>query len=193
MDVAQRARIMSDSIKLVKESKKLDTQLSRCDLIIEHASALVKYEQRGIPTFDPLPSTLVKECRTMHDQIIVAALATEFENVRSKVEIASSVNSKVTLLSKVLLKIREYKPKANNPTVLDSLEQQASQLIQEIQLAGYLDEAKKAEFKGQKKKALDQYYEALYFLKNDQIDDSLQQEHIRFIETKIAELGGKIA
>ncbi len=190
MDLVQRVRIINDSLKLVRESKKLDTQLSRCDLIIEHASALMKYEQLGIPTLNPLPSALIKEFQPMHDQIIVDALTSEFENARSKAEVAPSVTIKVNLLSKVLLKVREYKPKANNPSILDSLERQISQLIQDTQLAGYLDSAKKAEFKGQKKKALDQYYEALYFLKHDDIDDSLQQEHISLIESKIAELGG---
>lgn len=190
MDVIQRARIINDSLKLVRESKKLDTQLSRCDLIVEHASALMKYEQLGIPTLNPLPSAFVQEYQAMHDQIIVDGLTTEFENARSKAEVAPSVTSKVNLLSKALLKVREYKLKANNPSILDSLEQQISQLIQNIQLAGYLDAARKAEFKGQKKKALDQYYEALYFLKHDDINDSFQQEHISLIESKIAELGG---
>ena len=53
---------------------------------------------------------------------------------------------------------------------------------------GRIEDAKKAEFKNQRKKALDKYYEALYFLKNDEIDDSLQQDHISMIESKIKEL-----
>ena len=190
MDVAQRVRIINNSVKLVEESKKLDIRLSRCDLIVEHASALMKYEQLGIPTVEPLPSASVQEYQLMHDQIIVDGLTSEFEGARSKAEVVPSVTTKVNLLSKALLKVREYKPKANNPSILDSLEQQISQLIRDTQLAGYLDAARKAEFKGQKKKALDQYYEALYFLKHDDIDDSLQQEHINLIESKIAELGG---
>lgn len=51
-----------------------------------------------------------------------------------------------------------------------------------------LEAARKAEFKGQKKKALDQCQDALYFLYNDEIDDSLQAEKIVEIEAKISEL-----
>ena len=63
-------------------------------------------------------------------------------------------------------------------------------LNHQTQLNAYLDEAKKAEFKGQRKKALDRYYDALYFLKHDEIEDALQQEHLSAIEAKINELGG---
>ncbi len=61
-------------------------------------------------------------------------------------------------------------------------------VIQEIQLSSYLNDAKKAEFKGDKKKALDKYYEALYFLQHDEIDDALQTNEIEDIEAKIKEL-----
>jgi hypothetical protein len=76
--------------------------------------------------------------------------------------------------------------------MLDSLEQQIATEISKTQLNGYLEEAKKNEFKGQKKKALDKYYEALYLLKHDDVDDSLQQDNIQFLESKIKELGGLI-
>lgn len=190
MDIKQRGRIINDSLKLVRESKKIDTRLTRCDLIVQHASALTNYERHGIPTYDPLPSKLVREFGDLHDEIILDYLKSEFEDARTKVGLSSSVKNKVSLLSKVLLKIRELKKGTKSPAILDPLELQIYQLIHEVQLAGYLDEAKKAEFKGQKRKALDQYYEALYFLKHDEIDDSLQKEHIGFIESKIGELGG---
>jgi len=49
----------------------------------------------------------------------------------------------------------------------------------------YLEEAGKAEFKGNLKKALDQYQEALYFLKNDDVDDILQSKEIASIESLV--------
>lgn len=88
----------------------------------------------------------------------------------------------------MLLKLRDHKDKLTNKNFLEDLERQIISTLHNVQLEGYLDAAKRADFKGQKKKALDQYYEALYFLKHDEIEDSLQMEHISTIEAKIEEL-----
>ena len=192
MDVLQRGRIINDSMKLVKSSKKLDIKLSRSDLLIQHASALLKYEERGIPTLKPLPSVLAKEYQAQRDPMIFNFLTSEFESLKANLNVTASVKSKVNSLSKLLLKIREYKALVSKANILDALEGEVTDLVHKTQLSGYLDEAKKAEFKGQKKKALDQYYEALYFLRNDQINDTLQKENISFIESKITELGGMV-
>ena len=53
---------------------------------------------------------------------------------------------------------------------------------------GYLEAARKAEFKGNVKKAIDQYQEALFFIRNDDIDDTQQRFEINEIETKLTEL-----
>ena len=71
---------------------------------------------------------------------------------------------------------------------LDQLEARVRRFSHETQLNAYLEAARKAEFKGQKKKALEQYKEALYFLKTDEIDDLSQAEEISKIEAKISEL-----
>jgi hypothetical protein len=128
----------------------------------------------------------------MCDQIIADSLKDEVNMASSKAAVAVSTTTKVNMLSKVLLKIREYKARSSNPSLLDQLERQVQTEIQRYQLDGYLDSAKKAEFKGQKKKALDQYYEALYLLRHDEVDDSLQKGQITFIENKISELGGSL-
>ena len=56
MDIQQRVRIINDCIKLVNESKNMSTQLSRYDLLREHAQVLLNYEHKGIPTISPSPS-----------------------------------------------------------------------------------------------------------------------------------------
>lgn len=195
LDASQRIRIINDSVKIISNSKSIDTRLSRLDVLLEHANALLRYEQRGISTIDPPPSYLVNRFSEMRDQIILESLKADVASGASKAAVASTTQTKVNALSKVLLKIREYKSKADKPESLSTferLERQVSNSIQKIQLEGYLNAAKKAEFKGQKKKALDQYYEALYFLKHDEIDDSIQKNQINFIESKITELGGSI-
>jgi hypothetical protein len=187
-DIQQHARIINDSMKLVEESKNIKTKLSRCDLLIQHAKRIQEYENRGIPTIDPLPSELVDEYTSERDQIIVIGLKEEVKKALAKADLAVTITSKINNANKALLQIQEYKPELINPDLINDLENKVKKYVQEIQLQSYLENAKKAEFKGNVKKAIDQYQEALYFLKNDDIDDSLQKEQISTIENKIFKL-----
>lgn len=188
MDVQQRGRIINDCMKLVSESKNMKTRLSRCDLLIEHAQALLEYEHKGISTVSPSPSQLLSEYTAMRDQIVLEGVTAEVEKALAKAEIAATPPTSINEANKALLKIREGKQELRDQAKLDQLEARIRRFAHERQLNAYLEAAHKAEFKGQKKKALDQYQEALYFLRSDEIDDSLQEEKISGIEAKISEL-----
>lgn len=192
LDVSQSIRIIKDSLKLVNTSKKLDIQLSRCDVLLDHARALYQYEVLGIPSINPAPSYFLEVYKNKKDELILSALTDEVEKAKTKADLSSGVKSKLNHLSKTLFKVQEYKGRADNPSILNVLEKVLRDLIHATQLNGFLEEAKKAEFKGQTKKALESYYDALYFLKNDDIEDSLQSEHMNKIEGKIAALGGNL-
>ena len=188
MDIQQRGRIINDCIKLVNESKNMSTKLSRYDLLREHAQALLEYEHKGIPTISPPPSQFLSEYTIKRDQIILESVTAEVEKALDKAEIASATRTCINEANKALLKIQEGKKELNDKTKLDQLEDRIRHFSHEKQLNEYLEAARKAEFKGKKKKALDQYQEALYFLHGDDIDDSLQAEKIGEIEAKISEL-----
>jgi hypothetical protein len=64
------------------------------------------------------------------------------------------------------------KKEIKDPTQLNNLENRIKAYTHKIQIKSFLDEADKAEFIGNMKKALDQYQEGLYFLKKDNIDDT---------------------
>lgn len=188
MDVQQRGRIINDCIKLVAESKNMKTRLSRCDLLVEHAQALLEYEHKGIPTVSPSPSQLLSEYTAMRDQVVLEGVTAEVEKALVKAEIAVTPRTSINEANKALLKIREGKQELRDKAKLDQLEARVRRFSHETQLNAYLEAARKAEFKGQKKKAIDQYQEALYFLRSDEIDDSLQAEKIGEIEAKISDL-----
>jgi cell division FtsZ-interacting protein ZapD len=86
----------------------------------------------------------------------------------------------------------DYPDVAERGSQLDAIEQRARQLHHKTRLNTFVDAASKAEFKGQLKKALDQYQEALYFLRSDDIEDAQQTGEIEGIEAKIAEMTEKI-
>lgn len=188
LDIQQRTRIVNESATLVDTSKKLETRLARCDLIIEHVSEMRKYEERGIPISDPPPSVVLSNTIKAKDEIVAEAMHEHARKARSKAETATTVRTKVSALSKALLTVREYMPRVSDMSSLETIERELKSAIHKTQLDSFMDAAQKAEFKGQVKKAIDQYQEALYFLKTDDIDDSLQQKSIQQIESKIQQL-----
>ncbi len=191
LDIRQRTRIINDCMKLADKSKNIKTKLSRCDLLIEHAQVLFEYECKEIPTISPLPSQLSQEYTIKRDQIVLESTTTDVEKALAKAEIAATARTSINEANKALIKLLEAKKEIQDRVrldKLDELEARVRHFSHETQLNAYIEEARKAEFKGQKKKALDQYQEALFFLRNDDIDDSLQEEKIRDIQLKISEL-----
>ncbi len=188
MDVQQRVRIIQDSINLIEKSKITKTKVSRCDTLLEHAGALAEYERKGIPTLQPLPSQFITEYTAQRDNIICDGVTAEVDKALAKAELATSSRTSVGEANKALLKIRDAKEELEDPSRLDTLEARVKTFSHETQLNTFIEAARKAEFKGQKKKAIDQYQEALFFLKNDDIDDELQGREISKLEKKIAEL-----
>lgn len=188
IEAQSRLRVINESMELADNGKTLATRLSRCDLVIEHAQALVKYERIGVRVISPLPSVIVKTYTDNKVKIIKEELLNESRQALEKSKLASTVNAKVTALSKVVLRITDYKQGYPDDKDFTIMEMGLRKTIQEIQLSAFLDEAKKAEFKNNKKKALDKYYEALYFLQHDEIDDALQSDAINTIEAKIRAL-----
>lgn len=191
-ETSQRARIINESLEIVQKSKNIDTILSRLDTIILHAHPLLRYEEKGIDIFPTLPSQLIKQSRKMKEDFIIKHLMESLELIQSKHKISNNLKKTVEGLSKVLLKIQDFKSKVGPYPSLIEFEEKVNSLLREGQLKIYTDKAQKYEFKGQKKKALDAYYEGLYYLMHDNIDDAMQSQSISEIKNKIIELGGEI-
>lgn len=187
MDVRQRVRIMQDSLELIDKSKKLETRISRCKLFLDHARELLRYENKSIPTMDPLPSRLIQKYEPIKEDIINEGLKEEVEKALAKAELATTPKTKINNANKAILKIREYKKELKNHSKAETLESRIKKFTHETQLNAFLEKAHKYEFKGQKKKALDQYQDALFFIKNDDIDDDIQKKEIVKLEAKIEE------
>jgi DNA-directed RNA polymerase subunit RPC12/RpoP len=137
-------RIIKESVALINQSRNLDTQIHRLDAILEHATYLLRYEERGIPTAcDPPPSQLTGEqVAKWRDAVIVAGMQEEVETALAKVAMSKNARARRNCLSKVLLRIQRYKARASSGAVLDGLETRVRQHIDWPQLAV---EAKTAE------------------------------------------------
>jgi hypothetical protein len=66
-------RVISESLDLVEKSKRLDTRLSRCDVVIAKAKELMAYQALGIPTISPPPNQLVATMEERRSQLIAEA------------------------------------------------------------------------------------------------------------------------
>jgi hypothetical protein len=182
-------RIINDSVKIINKSKNLKTRLSRCDVIIETAERLLnEYENKGIKVIEPKASVFISEYKKARGKIILQSLKEDTDKLEYSFEIAGTPRAKINEINKVLLKIQDYKKEMQDHTQINEIEKEINKFKQKAQLDFYLEDAKKAEFKGNKKKALDQYQEALYFLKTDNIEDDLQRDYINDINKKISEL-----
>lgn len=186
LNAREKFRLIEDSIKVVMKSRNLDTKLSRLDFIIEQATYLLEYENKNINMFSTNPSVIIESAKKDKVEAVRETLSEDYSNLISKIEIANSFNTKINELNKFLLKIQNYKGIQNFE--INKIEKQIIDKRHELQLNNYLEAAKKAEFKNETKKAISQYQEALYFLKNDDIDDKFQKENIKNIEGKIKEL-----
>ena len=191
VEIQGRARILEQSVRLADKGKTFGTRLSRCELVIEHAGYLVQFERKGVPTVSPSPSYLLDEFHALRTQIIVSEAENIVEKAFEKSSLASTANAKERALAAGVLKLREITQGLKKHSLVKPMEEKLRQEIHRVILDGYLEAARKAEFKGNIKKAIDQYQEALYFIRNDDIDDAQQQSSIREIEVKLEELGTK--
>jgi hypothetical protein len=201
-EVPQRVRIINDCLKIIKESRNLEIILSRFDLLIQQLIALSVYDQCGIHTIDFTvanaseghtgtrmlsPTEFLKEQEPQKDLIILKTMRALVNEAIERSEVAATLTAKVNCLSKALLQVRRYKNQTSNPEAIASFESKILVLIQKAKFANMLDAANKAEFKGQRSKAVDFYGNVLYFLKNE-ADESLRNQFLSGIEAKIAEL-----
>jgi hypothetical protein len=189
-DIARRAQIAKESMALVEKTANLDTMISRLDLAREQMNVLLTYEQRGIPTTTPPPSRLLAELGRSRGQIIRNGIEAMVAAALAKSGVVSTQRTAVSIAEKALVQLREFGGKTDDPGAMNALEARLAGFIHDRQLEGHLDAARKAEFKGLPKKAIDAYQEALYLLRADRIDDGVQAQQISEIEEKLKRLGG---
>jgi len=191
VEVKSRARVLGDSMRLAHKGKTFGTRLSRCDLVIEHAEHLSEFEHKGVPTVSPPPSTILTEYRAFRTQLILEEANSVVDKAFEKAGVASTPKTKERALATGVLKVREVTERLEDRSLINTLEERLRSEIHRVTLDGYLEAASKAEFKGNVKKAIDQYQEALFFIRNDDIDDTQQRFEISEIETKIRKLGAE--
>jgi hypothetical protein len=132
-EAQQRIKLVTDSVKIVNNSKNLDTRLSRLELIYENANMLYKFEQRGISIFKDKPSAVLEQLRGKKDQIILEGMRIAVDEAEKKSAEAKTIKAKITPMAKVLSNIALYKEKLDDKNTLSPLEQRVKNKIQIFQ------------------------------------------------------------
>jgi len=186
MDIEQWQRIITESIELIQKSKNIKTRLGRCNDATRHLEALLPYERKGIPTLSPNPSELIGTVQAMRNEVILEHIQSEVDKALIKLDVASTLRGKLGPLEKALAVVAEYRPELDDQAQADRIENDLRHRLHRYQFEDMREKATKAEFKGQTKKAIDAYMDALFFLKNDDYDDEEQREIITGLEEKIS-------
>lgn len=192
LDIRERGRVIESSVDIISKSKNLGTILSRIALVLEHLNALHEYEERGIPTLSTPPSEGIKKCKATKSEAVVSHFREQLVTARQKAKNATTLAGHIGPLSKIIEGLTKYRTELDDLTELEALETDVQTEICTNTADFYIEAGQKAEFKGQKKKALDQYLEALFALRHDVIDDALQQDRIKEVEGRILALGSEV-
>ena len=161
------------------------------NLVIQLASDLIKYEQRGIWNLEFSPQRLVQSFTARREELYLEDAKSVAADAIKKARIASSARSAANLLGKAVVKIEGVLGGVLDKTPFHNLCDSLRTEALKMQLYEFIQSAKKAEFKGNMKKAIDQFQEALFFLLNDDIPDEKQEKAISWLKKKIAELEQK--
>jgi hypothetical protein len=131
IDVAETRRLTKDSVDVIEKSTVLDTRLSRCDFLIELFGRLSKYESKGIPVIDPLPSTMIENSKTWRNSILTHTLTMQLATVFADSSASKTTKAKLRPLDKFMKKLLVYQQKYPDAG-LDSLIANVQEAIDEV-------------------------------------------------------------
>lgn len=187
----QLRRCLDDKQRLGRRLQCMTTlhlKLETVNMLAAEFQALIRFERAGVRILDRPLFVVLGNLEELKRTLIVETLRANFEKAKLKAEVAATPKAKVGLFAKVLLSIREHIGSLPDPKPLQELEREVTTHQQWVELDGMLQLGREQECTGQPKKALATYRKALYFLQNDQIEDSLQSEHLAWVQERIAAL-----
>lgn len=183
--VKRHIQIIKESEKLVNTSKNYDTRISRCDDVIRNVEHLNEFKIKGYKInadLDVIVSTYI----SIKNTLIQEYAREKVKEFLQKATLAKTLNTKLSNANKAIVHLKDLNDKYGFYD--ESLLTLVKQFTHKAEFEDLLEKAEKEEFKGNNKKAIDKYKDILFFLKKDDIDDTLQEPLITRIEAKIREL-----
>lgn len=184
--ISRHFDIIQESSLIVESSKNLSTRMSRIDVIIDNLETLEnEYAAKGIPLNLDFHSRK-REILNIKSNILEEDAVIKVDDFIKKASLAKTVASKINIANKALMYLKDLVD--NYDYINKELGIKVLKFIHISQLDDLVLKAEKEEFKSNYKKAVDKYQDVLFYLKKDDIDDSLQVEEIKKYEDKVAHL-----
>lgn len=158
--------------------------------LMEAAEALQALELRGEATISPPPSQILPGFRREREELI----RKEIEEIARKTMAASeaaTVEKRAAIVQKAVQKAAEWEGLLPEGRVAQPVAELKA-LLHVARLEAMVEDARRFEFKGEAKRALDLYQEALYMVLNDEVPDAQQQEEIAALDGKIRALSDQV-
>lgn len=191
MDLEQHSRIIGESINIIDNSKNLSTVLSRIDVALRSCDQLRRYEMKGIPTIVTSPSAAMVKIEQHRKAAISQAAKKISADAMVKAAAIPASASAARIYSKAIAKLADLYSLVKDVTEIEQIEASLKAEMDTAELKAQLAKAERAEFKGQKKKAIEAYLDALFLIRKDSIADQYQKSEINAIKQKISALGGE--
>jgi len=195
--VQQSLRIIEESASIAEKTKKYDVAISRCDLIIEHFESLIPYEKKDITFMSTSLNDAIDKTIESKNEKIFELLEAKIKSFIQKANTSTTIGTKTGYFNKAIAEIveiidlfddRHISCKKFKDELTEKRNEYGNQILK-IKYNDFIENGKKEEFKGNTKKALDKYLEALYLLENNKefteiIGDSEKTD----LENKVADL-----
>ncbi|MFA6029096.1 MAG: hypothetical protein WC969_04490 [Elusimicrobiota bacterium] len=193
MEITQRKQHMRDALDRADHTVNPHTRLARIEEMLKDLEALSKYEEKGIPTIEGSPKDEHQRRREQLDALLLETAQQETDSALARVVSAEDAAAKTKVYSDLLLRLADYREKAEKKDALHALERKIRDAVLQIELDGRLLRARNEEARGSNAEALALYQEALTYLKALDMDVELRIKHVARINGKVKELKAKLS
>lgn len=191
-EIQQILRQISESQDLINNGKTVATRMGRIDFIIDICDQIAPYFDAGVKLDGFDPHEVIRTAEYARPTI----LREEAEKIASeavdKSALATTSRTSANALARGREKLRQLSREYDCEGIIKDLDAQMARASASVEAKGHVESAEKAEMKGNKKKALDCYIDALYHLQNDDVPDEEQTDMISELENRIQRLRSEL-
>lgn len=185
-EFTRRAQIVEESRVIIDKSRNEKTKLSRIDVIIDNLE-----EMHRLKPEDTSVSEAIAGARDWKTALRLEALNSSTNKLLKKAETAKTASTQQKYIKEAMQLLDAAREEGLASGQVERALAKLNEAYHKASVDEHLEKAKRAEFKGQRKRARDHYLDALYNLAHDNIADSKQKEQIKWLRSKITELEGK--
>ena len=189
-DIVNHCRIVIESGDIVRSSKNVMTQLSRCEIAIKHCNMLLPYEQRGIPTLTMAPSEAITMFVNKREKLIDELIQQVRFEARQKATDAPTEAGKLGGYAKAVRTLDKAMVEVHDVTKLEAAILDLRAERDDLRCELLSRRAEVAFAKGKQQAAIEMLIEAMLSLKHDGTPDKAQRTRAETLRARIVALGG---